>query len=457
MKPQTAQQMTEWCQGRLLQGEPGTLVTGVSTDTRTIAPQNLFVALSGENFDGHTFLEVAAERGATAFLVSRELPSYPAGAVILVNDTLAGLQALASEWRKIWGGKVVGLTGSNGKTSTKDLVNAVLSQEFQVSATKGNLNNHIGLPLTVLAANPEDQVGVFEMGMNHPGEIAPLATISAPDAAIITNVGTAHIEFMKTREAIALEKGALAEAVGEDGCVILNADDDFTRFIAARTKAYVLTAGFSDNADVRVSEASLDASGSKFLLQFPNVDPLPVNLPVPGRHMIGNAALAAAAGYHFGLTPEQIVAGLQSVSLNKGRLQLRTVNNIHFLDDSYNANPDSMTAALDTLLEFPCEGRRIVVVGRMGERGEHATNDHLTLGRKIAERGFPILCAVGADDASLIADGADEVGGTTNVHRFATHAECAFFLSTIAQPTDIILVKGSRSAAMEKVIEQFAN
>lgn len=453
MTPQTIVTLTKWCHGLLLQGEGDALVRSVSTDSRTLAPDSLFVALQGENFDAHDFLAVAAANGARAFLVSRELSRYPSGAVILVKDTLVALQALAKSWRKAWGHKVVGLTGSNGKTSTKDLVTAVLSQEFNTHATKGNLNNHIGLPLTILEIQGDHQVAVCEMGMNHPGEIAPLADIAAPDAAIITNIGTAHIEHMGSREGIAKEKATLAWAVAAEGAVILNADDDFTNFIGSRCPALVLTAGFSEHADIRVSEFQPDASGSQFMLQLPNLEAMPVKLPIPGRHMASNAALAAALGYHFGLSAEQIIAGLESVTLNKGRLQRRVVKGITLIDDSYNANPDSMNAALETLLGMPCEGRRIAVLGRMGERGAHAEKDHENLGMAVAAAGFPMLCTVGEDESKLIAAGARAANATTEVHSFSTHAECAAFLARMATPSDLVLIKGSRSAAMEKIIE----
>ena len=453
MTPQTLQTLAEWCDGRLLQGEPDDLIRGVSTDSRSVAAGQLFVALQGENFDAHYFLASAAERGCTAFLISRALEKYPAGGIILVKNTLQALQALAAAWRKVWGGRVLGLTGSNGKTSTKDLVASVLGQAVRVRATEGNLNNHIGLPLTMLAMDEEDEIGVVEMGMNHPGEIAPLAAIAAPDAVIITNIGTAHIEFMGSREAIALEKGMLAEAVDEEGCVILNADDDCTPAIAARTAAFVLTAGFSDQADVRVSAAEAVAPGSRFLLHFPNLSPLPVRLPVPGRHMVGNAALAAAAGYHFGLTAEEIITGLESASLNKGRLQMCTVGGLNFVDDSYNANPDSMRAALETMLSLPCRGRRILVLGRMGELGIHAEREHRLLGELVASMKFPLLCTVGDDEARLIAQGAAQ--GTTT-HHFSTHAACGEFLRQQALAEDLILLKGSRSSAMEKILTSFS-
>ena len=238
MRAQSAATLSEWCQGRLLQGDPNSLIVSVSTDTRTIQPGGLFVALAGEKFDAHNFLPQAAAAGASAFLVSRELPHYPPGIVILVDDTLLGLQRLAHHWRRSWNGKVLGITGSNGKTSTKDMVAAVLSRIFTVTATKGNFNNHIGLPLTVLAVNEEDEIAVCEMGMNHPGEIAPLATIAGPNAAIITTIGNGPSAFIKSLP-ITLERGRIPVnrelqvvsqenvwAIGDAALIPLNADAD---------------------------------------------------------------------------------------------------------------------------------------------------------------------------------------------------------------------------------------
>lgn len=456
MIAQTLTTLTEWAGGVLLQGSPHTAITTVGTDTRAIEPGSLFVALSGERFDAHDFVGEAAAAGAAAVLVSRVVVVPDTCAVILVPDTLAALQTMAATYRREWGGLVLGLTGSNGKTSTKDLTNAVLSRNFKVCATKGNLNNHIGLPLTVLSANAGDQLGVFEMGMNHPGEIAPLADIAGPDAAIITNVGTAHLEFMGTREAIALEKGMLAEAVHPDGCVILNANDDFTPDIGLRCQATVLTAGVG-KGDIRVDEVKSSAAGCTFTLHLPDGSSGPVRLTVPGSHMAGNAALAAAAGWHFGLRLEDITAGLQAATLTHGRLQMRQVHGLTIIDDTYNANPDSMRAALETLLSFSCEGRRIAVLGHMGEIGETSGDEHFALGASVHSLGIDFLCVTGEGDATRITRGFLENGGDPARHlAFASHAECAAWLRAGVTPADLILVKGSRSAAMEKVLESAA-
>ncbi|MDB6133258.1 MAG: UDP-N-acetylmuramoylalanyl-D-glutamyl-2,6-diaminopimelate/D-alanyl-D-alanyl ligase [Verrucomicrobiales bacterium] len=456
MIPQTLTTLAEWAGGVLVQGPPHTAITHVGTDTRGLVPGSLFVALVGERFDAHDFAGQAAQAGAAAVLVSKPVSVPETCAVIRVPDTLAALQMMAATYRREWGGLVLGLTGSNGKTSTKDLTSAVLSRTFKVCATRGNLNNHIGLPLTVLSADAGDMLGVFELGMNHPGEIGPLADIAGPDAAIITNIGTAHLEYMGTQEAIALEKGMLAEAVHPDGCVILNANDRFSPSLARRCQATVLTAGVGQG-DIRVENVESSAAGCAFTLHLPDGTSGPVLLPVPGRHMAGNAALAAAAGWHFGLRLEDITDGLQSAVLTKGRLQMRKAAGLTFIDDTYNANPDSMRAALDTLLSFACEGRRIAVLGRMGEIGPTAPAEHLALGAAANREGIDFLCVVGGGDAGLISRGFLESGADPAGHAaFASQTECAAWLRASATPADLILVKGSRSAAMEKVIESAA-
>ncbi len=452
MKPLTAETIAAWSGGSVIQGAAAG-ITVVSTDTRALGPGSLFVALAGERFDAHAFLDQAVAAGASALLVSNDGPWPDGVAVIKTADTLQGLQKLSAAWRSEWGGTVVGLTGSNGKTSTKDLTTAILSQRWQTSATKGNLNNHIGCPLTILSTEPTDQVAVVEMGMNHPGEIAPLAAISRPNVAIITNVGTAHIEYMGSREAIALEKGMLAEAVDATGCVVLNANDDFTPAITTRCRGRVLTAGI-EAGDIRITDLRTSAAGSTFTLHLPDGESAPVHLPIPGRHMAGNAALAAAAAHYLGMRIEEIVAGLTGATLNKGRLQFRSIAGLTLLDDSYNANPDSMQAALETLAGITCTGRRIAVLGRMGELGDHSVAAHHRLGQQVQAHGF--TCAVVlSGDAAHIAAGFTADGGTT-LHTFSDHASCAAWLQSSAHPQDVILLKGSRSAAMERIADHLS-
>lgn len=453
MIPLTAAQIAEATGGRLVAGRADALVTaGVSTDTRAIAAGSLFVALRGERFDAHDFLKQAAAAGAAAVLVDRWNGEADI-AVIQVADTLLGLQRLAHWYRAQLLIPVVGITGSNGKTSTKDFTNAVLGRRFEVLATRGNLNNHIGVPLTVLSIEPHHTAAIVEMGMNHAGEIAPLCEIARPKIGIITNVGTAHIEFLGTREAIAEEKGTLARSLPEDGTLVVPAGCDFLEYFRRRTKARVIPVGNCRGA-VRAEGLKMMADGSAFTLVTSDDERAEVHLPVVGRHMVTNALLAAATGKALGLSVEQIAEGLSSAQLTTGRLRRFERNGVTAVDDSYNANPESMAAAIDTLAETPVgpEGRRIVVLGAMGELGAYSLEAHHKIGRYAAERGL-LLATVGPV-ARQMADAALAVQSSSKVHAFDTHAECAAWLRDQLHEGDVVLFKGSRSSTMEKVLNE---
>ena len=452
--------ISQFSQGRLRSGDAGLLVTRVNTDSRSIQPGDVFIALVGERFDAHDFIEQVANAGAAACIVSRFDEAWRAlpCAFIEVPDTLVGLQNLAKNYREWHCPIVIGITGSNGKTSAKDMTCAVMASAHQVCATIGNLNNHIGLPLSILGLSAGDDCGVFELGMNHPGEIAPLAAIAQPDVAIITSVGIAHIEFMGSREAIALEKGMLAEAVPATGHIILNANDDFTDSIAARCKGKVTRAGIG-LGDVSAHNLVASTAGTAFDLDFAGTR-VAAFVPVPGEHMVGNATLAAAAAWRLGVAPSAIVESLRHSTLTKGRLQQKVIHGITFLDDSYNANPDSVKAGLRTLAGLSCEGRKIAVLGRMGELGEHAEQSHSEVGEYAEHLGIDIICSVGDNEARLITESVTEAAFDddpgTMTHHYHDQQSCAEHLRSVLIAGDLVLVKGSRSAAMEKVIAHFA-
>jgi UDP-N-acetylmuramoyl-tripeptide--D-alanyl-D-alanine ligase len=409
----------------------------------------VFVALVGEKFDAHTFLQQVAEAGVGAVIVSK-MPEQPLSCpVIEVPDTLKALQNLAAHYRASLNPLVIGLTGSNGKTSTKDLLIKLMSVKHNVCGTLGNLNNHIGLPLSILQLNDTHTCGVFEMGMNHPGEIAPLAAIAKPDAAIITNVGIAHIEFMGSRAAIALEKGMLAEAVPAQGVVVLNANDDYSQAIATRCTARVLQAGI-DKGDVFATALKASPEGTSFTIDFGG-DRVETFLPVPGEHMVCNATLAAALAWHQGITPADIANALRESKLTKGRLETKTMNGVTFLDDSYNANPDSMKAGLRTLAGLDCKGVRVAVLGRMGELGEHAVEAHQDVGRYAVELGIDAVFTVG-HEANLISESASNKSATLSTKHFNDHADCATYLRNFLKAGDLVLLKGSRSSKMEQIL-----
>ena len=453
MNPLPLSQIAQFAGGWISCGDETAVIEKVSTDSRTLRPGDLFVALRGENFDGHNFVEAAAQAGAAGAIVEStwngKIPKN--FALIRTEDSLRAYQEFAAKYRKSLALNVVAITGSNGKTSTKDFTAAVLAGRFRVTKTEGNFNNHVGLPRTILEATSRDEVAVWEIGMNHPGEIAALAKLAVPDVAIITNIGVAHIEFMGSREKIAEEKGALAEAVGPQGTVILNADDPFSESIATRARGRLILAGTAAG-NIRAGEISQSGAGTDFTI-LEGAHRCRAQLPVPGLHMVQNALLAVAAGRAFDLSLEDCAAGLIAAPLTKARLQIKDLGGVQFLDDSYNANPDSMKAALRTLVELDADGKRIAVLGEMRELGDESERGHREVGETAAVLKIDRLIAIG-EAASAIADGAKQAGleKTTVVN---STAEAAELLSEIAAPGDLVLVKGSRASRTEEVIEHF--
>jgi UDP-N-acetylmuramoyl-tripeptide--D-alanyl-D-alanine ligase len=455
MNPTTLSEIAKFAGATLESGNANALVDAVSTDSRTIRDGQLFVALRGDNFDAHNFVEEVAGKGAAGAIVSRtwkgNVPNH--FALLQAEDTLVAYQQLAANYRKSLPLKVLAITGSNGKTSTKDFAAAVLAKNFRVAKTEGNFNNHVGLPRTILDATSADEIGVWELGMNHPGEIGALAKIAQPDAGIITNIGVAHIEFMGSREAIADEKGSLAEAIGPNGWLILNADDPFTGRIASRSHGRVILAG-TTSGSIRAAEISQSAAGSDFTI-LEGAHRCRAQLPVPGLHMIQNALFAVAAGRAFGMSLEDAAGALGSAPLSKARLQVKLVRGVQFIDDSYNANPDSMKAALRTLVELEADGKRIAVLGEMLELGTETERGHREVGEKAATLGIDHLIAIG-DTGKATADAAQRAGLKGAVAVKDTH-EAAERLDQIVSPGDLVLIKGSRGARTEQVLEEFTN
>lgn len=460
MDPITRQQIAEWTRGTLSQGG-AELVRRVLTDSRDVKPGDLFVALRGERFDGHDFIpqvmaqvaeQTARGPGEIVVLAEKGRGARPPGvAVVEVDDTLVGLQNLASGYRRALPARIVGVTGSSGKTSTKDFTFAVLSSKLKGWCTRGNLNNHIGVPLTLLSGDRAGQFGVVEMGMNHAGEIAPLAAMAAPEVGIITNIGVAHIEFLGSREAIAREKGALAAAIGAHGTVVLSAEDAFTPMISGMTQGQILTAGIGCG-EVQAVDVLPTEGGSRFGVAHEG-QRAEFELAVPGLHMVRNAALAVAAGLVMGVSLDAAAEGLRGMTLTKGRMENRLVRGVQFLDDTYNANPDSMRAALATLAQWPAAGKRIAVLGRMGELGSFAEEGHREVGRA-AVSGVDRLITVGAEADWISAEALRH--GLGDVVHFENPESAVEALRQMWAPGDVVLVKGSRSSRMERIIEEVA-
>jgi UDP-N-acetylmuramoyl-tripeptide--D-alanyl-D-alanine ligase len=455
-------ELAELCGARVVQGDPNWQVRHISTDTRALERGDCFVALRGPHFDGHDFVKDAAERGASAAVVSyptRAANSPSAFALLQVEDTLTALHKLATNYRrlKLPEARVIAVTGSSGKTTTKEMIYAVLSQRFHVIKTEGNKNNHIGLPLNLLRYDSTYDFGVFELGTNHPGEIRALADICQPAVGVITNIGLAHAEFLGDEAGVAKEKGALLEALpaNGDGLAVLNADDKWYPELRARTRATVVRVGIENFADIRASDIKINGD-VKFRLNIAKKrEDVIIRLRTLGRHQIYNALQAAAVGYMQGMDLDEIREGLETMEFPDLRMQQVERAGIHFVNDCYNANVISMKAALQMISETPCRGRKIAVLGEMLELGAHSRQAHLDIGALAAGSGLSLLVAVG-EHGKLIADGA--VGRGLEAHRVlpvSDAAQAADLLRWLLRDGDFVLLKGSRAVKLERILEAF--
>lgn len=442
--------------GKLLAGKETTLIKGVGLDSRIIQPGMLFIALKGARFDGHNFIGAALDKGAAAAM-GRYFPDeirerlHPEQALIQVEDTLEALQRLAAFHRqKNFSGTLIGVTGSSGKTTTKNLVAAVLGAAMKVLKTPGNFNNEIGLPLTLLNLTPEDEAAVVEMAMRGRGEIAALCAIARPTMGIITNIGTAHLERLGSVAAIAAAKGELLAALPREGTAVLNGDDQWCRRLAANCPCRVVFYGIRNRADVMAADtASLGERGTAFTAIFPH-GTVRIHLPVPGLHNVYNALAALAAGYVLNVNIEAMAQRLEAWPAENLRQELRPgPGGCLVFNDAYNANPDSMKAALQALASLT--GRKVAVLGDMYELGPEAPRLHREVGVFAATCGLFRLITVG-ELAREIAAGAMEAGmDPEEVFICGDHREAANHLEGLG-PGDVVLFKGSRLAGMEQVL-----
>jgi UDP-N-acetylmuramoyl-tripeptide--D-alanyl-D-alanine ligase len=426
--------------------------TSVSIDTRTLQPGALYVALQGQNFDGHDFVDAARRQGAAAAMVHR--PGPHALPTLQVDDTRLALGRLAAAWRARHNIPVVAVTGSNGKTTVKEMVAAILAQRGEVLATQGNLNNDIGVPLTLLRLRDSHYCAVIEMGANHPGEIAYVAQLARPGIGVVTNAGAAHLEGFGSLEGVARAKGELFQSLDADGVAVLNADDRFAplwaQLIGARA---TLRFGVEQAADVSVVPGTEqmeigDALTMRFTLRSPAGD-IPIRMQLCGRHNVSNACAATAAALAAGAGVADIQRGLASLQAVKGRLQLkRAMAGVRVLDDTYNANPTSLRAALQVLVAAP--GKKILVLGDMGELGAGAEGLHGELGEEARDAGVEQLFTVG----ELTRFTAQRFGA--GARHFATQEELIAVLRAELgagqQQVVTVLVKGSRRMQMERVV-----
>ncbi len=447
--------------GSLLAGPEKLAGLGVTIDSRRVGPGMLFVAICGRRHDGHTFIDRALEAGALAVVMDRDkqaglektMGRFPEAAWIGVADTTAALGDLARFHRLRFGLPLVALTGSSGKTTTRRLAAAVLATRFNVLATAGNFNNEIGLPLTLFGLSPGHRVAVVELGMNHAGEIDRLADICRPTIGLITNVGTAHVGLLGSVEAVAEAKAELIAHLPEDGHLVLNADDRRVAAMAGRAGCRVTFFGTSAGSDVRAEEIRPEEGKTAFRLCLPSAS-LEVRLKMPGKTAVSNALAAAAIGHILGLKAGEIAGGLEAAEPVTGRMVLRkTARGVVVLDDTYNANPESTEAALDTLKQIAAGNRCHAVLGDMLELGEHSAALHRRVGRFAAGCGIDSLFATG-QMAGELADGALAGGMPPEAVTCGSKQEVTACLLDRLEGCDFVLVKGSRAMAMETVVEK---
>ena len=441
-----------------MRGDGNPALVGVSTDTRSIQPGQLFIALRGERYNGHDFLEEAVARGAAAALISQNGHAPLPVPTVRVDDTVRAMGALAAVRRQAFAGPVVAITGSNGKTTTKELCAQILAQAgLRVRRSPGNLNNHIGLPLSILALEDADQALVVELGMNHSGEIDALARIASPDVGAIIQVAPAHLGPLGSLEAIARAKGELFDHLRANGTAVMNADDPHVCAQARRFKGRHLFFGLAPNAEFQAELEAEDTPHSAFRLKTP-AGSCRVRLRVPGRHVVENALCAAAAAWATGLLGGQALdavrAGLESFEALPGRLRvLQASGGLKVLDDSYNANPGSMQAALHTLHTLHAlhaGGRSVTVLGDMLELGPEAEQLHAEVGELAARLGVEVVIGVGPLAAHAVR--AARAAGVENALEVPDTTAAAAEVRRLTAAGGTVLVKGSHSMHMERVV-----
>lgn len=441
------------CAGEQLSGSPLTQVGRICTDSRQAQAGDLFFALTGDKFDGHNFLAEVDRKGVAAVVAARaKVPSGLSCAVIAVDEPRRALGRLAAKYRADFTLAVIAVAGSNGKTTTKELIAAVLRHKLATLWSEASFNNDVGVPVTLLKLEKTHQAAVLEAGTNHPGELPPLVRMIQPRFGVITSIGREHLEFFGDMAGVAEEEGWLGELLPADGKLFINGDSEWAEAVARRSRAAVSRAGLNEGNDWRASAVELDGQGARFRVSGPMAwisGDYRINLV--GRHQVVNALLAVAVGAELGLTRAEIQAGLLECKPAKMRMQVWEWNSVRVLDDAYNANADSMLAALQTLREMPCEGRRVAVLGDMAELGQHSAAAHEETGRRAAEAGVDQLFTFGPM-AGMIAEAA-LAAGLNAVNHFTEMDALVEAVKRFLKPGDVMLMKASRSMRLERLGE----
>ena len=451
MKNLTLKNITEACRGTF-HGDESLLLTevaGVVIDSRKVEKDFLFVAIDGARVNAHKFIPDTIEKGALCVVSHEDLgdTDYP---YILVESTGQALLDIAKLYRDSFDVKVVGITGSAGKTSTKEMIASVVSQKYNVHKTLGNFNNEWGLPITIFEMNESHQVAILEMGVNHFGEMRRLSSVASPDICVITNIGVAHLEFFKTREGILQEKTQMIQDMKHGGSIILNGDDDLLSEVGPIKGVTPVFFGHNDDCEFKASDVkSLGLRGSSCTIHLPSGESFSCIVPLPGTHMISNALAGAAVGYTLGLTAEEIKSGIENLPSIPGRNNIISTDKIMILDDCYNANSISTKASLDVLKL--AIGRKVAVLGDMGELGNNAEELHYDTGAHAAKQEIDLVLGIGSL-AKEIVRGASENG--TDALWFETKADFLASVKDLIKSGDNVLVKASHGMNFPEIVEE---
>lgn len=456
MENMTLKNIAEACGGRLFGGHEELEIAGAVMDSRQIEKDFLFFAIKGERMDGHQFIPQVMEQGA-ACAVCEKAPETPAGPYILVQDVPKAMQDIAAFYRRGLSIPVVGITGSVGKTSTKEMIAAVLGEKYRVLKTQGNYNNELGVPLTLLRIRKEHEAAVVEMGINQFGEMHRLSRMAAPDIVVMTNIGDCHLEALGSREGVLKAKSEIFDYLAQDGTVIVNGDDELLSTITEVNKKATVTFGKNKNNQYYAAEVlSKGVFGTSAAIHLPSGN-FSIEIPLPGEHMVYNALAAAAVGEALGLTKEEIAAGIASVKPTAGRSNLIKCKDKVIIDDCYNANPVSMCAALDLLAM--ADTRKVAILGDMFELGENAEKLHGGVGRHAAERGIDVILCVGelSKHMAECARGSmaeSTVPGNSEVRWYPTKEILLQDLDNLIRPGDTVLVKASHGMGFAEIVEK---
>jgi len=451
MKPLFLDEIKDCMRARALGELPACSIYGVTTDSRRVGAGQLFIAIKGEHFDGHDFVSQAFQAGASAAVISRPVQlkrESDKDKLLLADDTVRALQRLASYYRDEVAGTVIAVTGSNGKTTTREMIHHVLGKRQIGTRSPKSFNNHIGVPLTLLSIEPSDQYAVVEVGSNHRGEIESLAMLIRPDVAVITNVGESHLAGLGSIEAVASEKASLVKYVRPGGLGVVNADESFLLRLISNPQMMVVSFGRSEAADLRITDLVSNHEGTRFVVNRRFV----FYLPVPGSHNAVNALAAIAVGRRVGMSMGEVAEALADFKLPQMRLEVHHFTGVTVINDAYNANPRSMAAGLEVLESFPGR-RKVFVCGQMLELGEKSARYHRQLGQRIGCSGVGLLLAVGPEAREVLAGAVDAGLNRKAAFAFKDVEEAWPALPQMLGDGDVVLLKGSRAMQLDRLLE----